>query len=160
MARRGRATHRRFNGWQILFNEPFTTAYGDLSASLNPKEFKQHPDIKLFSALYKVIYEVVPGDPNHPDFRLDGQLRKFRRVKGRGLPARFRLFFIFMESTKTIVFLYMNDRRSLRKAGDPRDPYGKFSRLVQQGVIGSDFEENYRIWGQGPLGPGEPYAGT
>jgi toxin YhaV len=153
VARRGQATPRQFNGWRILFNEPFTTAYGDLSAkirklklSLSPEEFKQHQDVKLFSSLYRVIYELVPDNPTHPDFRLDGQLKKFRRVKGKGLPARFRLFFIFMESTKTIVFLYMNDRRSLRKDGDPRDPYERFARLVQQGVIGSDFEENLKIW--------------
>jgi len=113
---------------------------------LSAKDFKQHPDAKLFSALYKVIYEVVPDNPNHPNFRLEGELRKFRRVKGKGLPARFRLFFIFMKSAKAIVFLYMNDRKSLRKEGASRDPYKTFSRLIQQGDIGSDFEENHRIW--------------
>jgi toxin YhaV len=153
VARRGPSDQRRFNGWRVLFNEPFTTAYGDLSAksrklksSLGTKEFQQHPDVKLFSALYRVIYEVVPDNPSHPDFRLEGQLRKFRRVKGKGLPARLRLFFIFMQSTNTMIFLYINDRRSLRKEGDSKDPYERFSRLVQQGVIGSDFDENYKIW--------------
>lgn len=154
MARRGR--DRIFNGWRILFNEPFTTAYGDLSAcvrwfrtTLPDDVYRQHPEVKLFAALYRVVYEIVPDNPGHPDFRLEGSLKKFRRVKGRGLPSRYRLFFVFMDSAKTIVFLYVNDRRALRKAGDTNDPYQRFRSLVDQGVIGSDFEENYLRWQSG-----------
>src|SRR5487761_1396886 len=140
---------RTFNGWHILFNEPFTTRYGDLSArvrdlkrSLTAEEYGRHPDVKLFSALYRIVYEIVPENPDHADFRLRGDLKKFRRVKGKGLPRRYRLFFMYMESAKAIIFLYVNDERSMRKQGDDDDPYERFAVLVRLGRVSADFERN------------------
>ncbi len=121
----------------------------DQSSSIESEpEFALFLSFKLFSALYGLGYDIIPSDPNHKDFRLHAPLAKFRRIKGHGLPRRYRVFFVFLESAKTIIFLYVNDERTLRRQGDSRDPYARFTALVQQGLIGDDFDSNYRIWGR------------
>jgi toxin YhaV len=137
----------------VLFTEPFLSAYGDLSArarklngELSEEEYQHHPDVKLFLAVRELTREVIPSDPHHADYQLHGDLAKFRRTKGRGLPKRYRLFWALSEQLRVIIFLYMNDSASLRKEGDRSDPYHRFSGMCRRGEIGPDFEENYRRW--------------
>lgn len=145
---------RTFHGWTLLFNEPFTTRYGDLSARVRglksqlgeSDEYAQHPDVKLFAAVRALVFEVVPREPDHPAFRLKDDLRKFRRVKGRGLPSRYRMYFVFSDRLKVIIFLYLNDAKSVRKEGSANDPYAIFKGLVQRGKLGADFEANLEVW--------------
>lgn len=144
---------RTFCGWRVLFTEPFTTRYGDLSGraralsvALSREDYQRHAEAKLFKTVFKIVYEIVPADPDHPDFRLAGELKPFRRVKGRGLPRRMRLFFVFSEKARTIIFLYLNNAGTLRKAGDRHDPYDVFRGLIRKGEIGGDFGSNYEHW--------------
>lgn len=144
---------RTFFGWRVLFTEPFTTRYGDLSGraralrgTLSPEDYKRHVDAKLFRAVFKLVYEIVPANPDHSDFRLSGELKAFRRVKGKGLPRRMRMFFVFSEKAKAVIFLYINDAGTLRKAGDRNDPYDIFRDLLRKGDIGGDFASNYENW--------------
>jgi len=146
-------SEKTFHGWTVLFSEPFLSAYGDLSAKarklkheLPEEEYEQHPDVKLFLTVRELTRDIIPSDPHHAGYRLHGDLSKFRRTKGRGLPGRYRLFWVFSEQLKAIIFLYLNDSRSLRKEGDRSDPYRVFSAMVGRGEIGTDFEENYRQW--------------
>jgi toxin YhaV len=146
-------SERIFHGWTVLFTEPFLSAYGDLSArarklkgALSGEEYERHPDVKLFLAVRELTRNVIPSGPQHADYQLHGDLAKFRRTKGRGLPKRYRLFWVFSEQLRVIIFLYMNDSASLRKEGDRSDPYNLFSSMVQRGEIRADFEENYRHW--------------
>jgi toxin YhaV len=150
----GGVSPRTFHGWTLLFNEPFTTRYGDLSArarSLREQlgdgdEYARHPDVKLFAAVRALVFDIVPREPDHPAFRLRDDLRKFRRVKGRGLPSRYRMYFVFSERLKVIIFLYLNDAKSFRKEGSSNDPYVIFRGLVQRGQLGADFDANYEVW--------------
>lgn len=101
-----------------------------------------HPDAKLLAAVVRLVETVVPADPDHPDFRLRGGLSRFRRAKGRGLPSRYRLFWVFSSRARAIVFLYLNDATSLRKAGARSDPYERFSAMLRRGELGAEFEAN------------------
>ncbi|MGH7777911.1 MAG: type II toxin-antitoxin system YhaV family toxin, partial [Candidatus Dormibacterales bacterium] len=87
-----------------------------------------------------------PEDPDRKEFRLEGELAMFRRVKKRGLPARYRLFYVFSSEAQAIIFLYLNDDRTLREEGARRDPYVVFTGLLRRGEIGGDFEKNYERW--------------
>jgi toxin YhaV len=101
-----------------------------------------HPDVKLLAAVVRLVETVVPADPDHPDFRLRGGLGRFRRAKGHGLPSRYRLFWVFSSRARAIVFLYLNDASSLRKAGARSDRYARFSALLRRGELGADFDAN------------------
>jgi toxin YhaV len=119
----------RFNGWRILGHPVFRERYLALRsearrlASTRPvAEARQHPTIKLFAAVNQILTDVIPADPDAPDFRLRDELAMFRRVKGHGLPDRYRLFFVFSSARRVIIVLYLNDDSSLRKEGERTDP--------------------------------------
>ena len=101
-----------------------------------------HPDVKLLAAVVRIARTIVPADPDHPDFRLRGNLARFRRAKGHGMPSRYRLFWVFSSRARAIVFLYLNDASTLRKQGAKSDPYERFSAPARRGEIGPDFEAN------------------
>ena len=138
----------------MVFAPPFAARYEKLLSEaerlrrrLPEAEYRAHPTVKLLAAVTRLIDE-IPGDPNATDFRLRGTLRKFRRAKGRGLPDRYRLFWVFSEAARTIIILYLNDESSLRKVRAKSDPYVIFERMIGRGELGKDFEENYARWRQ------------
>lgn len=143
-----------FNGWRVLFTQPFTARYGDLRGQVrrlkeelgDTPRFHAHPTTRLFNAIHRAVFQLVPADPDRKDFRLEGDLARFRRVKKAGLPARYRLFYIFSSEARAIIFLYLNDEETLRKEGSGSDPYVVFTRLLGRGEIGRDFEKNYQRW--------------
>ena len=141
------------NGWIVLAHPVFARRYvalrddvRRLKGELTADAYKRSPTVKLFAALRRLITEIVPQDPNAPEYMLRGPLARYRRAKGRGLPPRYRLFWIFSTQAKTIIFLYINDEATLRKEGAKSDPYAVFERLVERGDIGADFSENYEAW--------------
>jgi toxin YhaV len=141
------------NDWTVLYHPIFASRFTALldeaqrlKARLSQNDYIQHPRVKLAAAVYRLITEVVPANPDAPDYRLHGTLAKFRRAKGQGLPPRYRLFWVFSQQAHVIVFLYLNDDTTLRKAGARTDPYTQFERLVTRGEIGADFAANLRAW--------------
>lgn len=127
------------NGWRILFHPVFAKRFAALrneaerlKGSLTDEQYRQHPTAKLLTGVTQLIQQQVPADPNAPDFRLKGDLAKFRRAKGKGLPPRYRLFWVFSSKARVIIFLYLNDEDTLRKEGSPRDPYQIFSQAALQ----------------------------
>ncbi len=143
------------NGWRILLDPAFAARYAALldeaarlKATLDSEAFRQHPTVKLGASVRRLITEIVPADPNAPAFRLSGDLARFRRAKGHGLPPRYRLFWTFSNEARVIIFLYLNDESTLRKEGARSDPYERFKRLVERGEIGADFGQNYAAWQQ------------
>ena len=99
-----------------------------LRNKLSNEEFQQHEIVKLAYRICKADQEIIPQDPNRPEYRLIGNLKKYRRYK-QGL-QRYRLFFCFSNHPKIILYLYLNDEKHLRKAGDRKDPYEEFKKLA------------------------------
>ena len=100
----------------------------DLRNKLRDEEFRQHEIVKLAYRIRCADREIIPQDPNRPEYLLTGNLKKYRRYK-QGL-QRYRLFFCFSNHPKIILYLYLNDEKHLRKAGDKNDPYEEFKSLV------------------------------
>jgi toxin YhaV len=147
------------HGWTLLYHPLFGARYNALRAEvrrlkrrLTADEFRQHPTVKLAAAVHRLVTQIVPVDPNAPEFWLKGELARFRRAKGHGLPPRFRQFWVFSETTRTIIFLYLNDNVTLRKDGASIDPYRVFAGLVSRGTIGDDYETNRRVWERAQVG--------
>jgi toxin YhaV len=117
-----------------------------LKERLSPEAYRGHDTVKLFAALFRLVREIIPANPDDPRFRLRGNLAKFRRAKGLGLPSRYRLFWVFSQRHRTIVYLYLNGETTLRKEGASTDPHTVFSRLVARGDVGADFDANLARW--------------
>lgn len=139
------------NGWSLYYHRVFKAALDDLEAVVtqlsanDPASYKTHPKTRLLASVYKSITQLVPSNPDSPDFRLGKTLgaenAHWRRVK-KGMPDRYRLFFRFASSPeKVIVYVWFNDEDTLRKAGSRTDVYETFRRMLGRGRVPSSIDE-------------------
>ena len=133
------------HGWSLYFYRSFKVALDELEAVVtklsaqDPAGYQTHPKTKLLASVYRAITELVPANPDAPDFRLGKTLgadnTNWRRVR-KGMPDRYRLFFRFASSpVKVIVYVWFNDEDTLRKAGSKTDAYETFKRMLARGVV-------------------------
>lgn len=136
------------NGWRIYFvKRLFGKQRRDLQAqvrqlkkTLSPEGYQQHSQVKLYAAVMTVIKEKIPLAPFATHFALSGPLKKYGRVKKMGLPDRYRLFFRALQTSKekAIFILWLGYPR---KAGDKKDCYRAFTRMVQRGDFPDSLDE-------------------
>ncbi|MBY7903044.1 type II toxin-antitoxin system YhaV family toxin [Vibrio fluvialis] len=112
----------------------------------DPVGFFSHPKYKLLVAVVDNITENVPNNPDNPDFRqgltLGKKNKSWRRVKKKDLPPRYRLFFQFSSKVpKTIIYAWMNDETTQRKAGARTDVYAVFEKMLKGGKVPNTWAE-------------------
>jgi len=139
------------NGWNLFQFRTFALRLKALTqevaslAKSDPTGYKQHPKTKLLASVYRSIIETVPTNPADPVFRLGHTLGKqngnWRRVK-KGLPQRYRLFFMFATNPlQVVIYAWLNDEDTLRKEGSRTDVYGVFKRMLERGEVPSTIDE-------------------
>ena len=142
------------NGWSLYYYRTFKAALDELEAVVarlatdDPAGYKTHPKAKLLASVYRAITQLVPANPDAPQFRLGKTLgsanTNWRRVK-KGMPDRYRLFFRFASSpVKVIVYVLFNNEDTLRKAGSKSDVYESFKRMLARGVVPGDIDDLLR----------------
>lgn len=107
-----------------------------LKKKLPKNKFIKHDLVKFAKRLREADKTTIPDDPSHQDYRLSGELRKFKRYK-RGL-QRYRLFFCYSTNPPIIVYLYLNDDKTLHEEGSKTDPYEIFTKFVHQKKVSSN----------------------
>ena len=128
------------NGWRLFTHPLFTrqlerlvSQVGALAAQ-TPETFKNHPATKLLATIRRYILEIIPADPNAAEFRQGNTLgpdnRHWFRAK---FHERYRLFYRFSSQDKVIIYAWVNDEGSLRKAGAKTDPYTIFQSMLASG---------------------------
>ena len=136
------------NGWRLYYYRVFKAALDELEAVVgklaadDPEGYKSHPKTRLLASVYRAVTQLVPANPDAPDFRLGKTLgdahTNWHRVK-KGLPERYRQFFRFASNpVKVVVYVWFNDEDALRKAGARTDVYETFKRMLARGVVPSD----------------------
>lgn len=128
------------HGWNLLFHECLSEQLQKLHAAAerarqqDPQGFASNANVRLFDALSRLIFEVVPSDPNRDEYRqgntMGSAFRHWRRAK---IGRRFRLFFRFDSKTRIIIFAWVNDENTLRASGSKNDPYAVFQRMLARG---------------------------
>jgi len=88
------------HGWNLLFHECLSEQLQKLHAAdrrarqQDPQGFESNVNVQLFAALSKMIFDVVPSNPNRQAYRqsstMGAAFRHWRRAK---VGRRFRLFF-------------------------------------------------------------------
>ena len=117
----------------------------DLKARLPHEEFITHEVVKIAARIRDADQNIIPQNPDLPEYKLHAELRKYRRYK-RGL-QRYRIMFCFSNEPRLIVYLYINDEKHLRKAGDKNDPYEEFKKLVKRQHFSHDPRDpNLQKW--------------
>jgi len=128
------------NGWRLFRHAEFRHAINALAADVKrlarqqPKDWQSHPKAKLLRRIIDLIEIEIPRNPNAPEYAQGNTLgpshRHWRRAKFLG---RFRLFFRFDSASRIIVYAWVNDENTLRKAGSRTDPYVVFRRMLDDG---------------------------
>lgn len=129
------------HGWRLLAHPVFLDQLGRLLMALeqarraDPEGWRGKADAKLLAALRPLVLGRIPRDPLAAEFRQGNTLgsahRHWFRAKFGG--ARFRLFFRAASRARVIVYAWVNDRDTLRKAGSGTDPYAVFGAMLTGG---------------------------
>lgn len=128
------------HGWSLLFHDCLVEqlqklkAASDRAEAADPAGFEANANVKLYRALGQLIFETVPSDPAREEFRQGNTMgttyRHWRRAR---IGRRFRLFFRYDSKARVIVFVWVNDERTLRSAGSKSDPYAVFQKMLDRG---------------------------
>jgi len=128
------------HGWKLFRARAFSEALDGLEAELvrlaaeRPDDASSHPKAKLLARILNLILDEIPRDPNAATYQLGNTLgpshRHWRRAK---FLQRFRLFFRFDSASRIIIYAWVNDENTLRKAGSRSDPYAVFLRRLNDG---------------------------
>jgi toxin YhaV len=129
------------HGWVLHAHPLFLDQIERLLAAVerakraDPEGWQSKADTRLLAAIRVLILDRIPRDPLAPEFRQGNTLgrehRHWFRAKFAG--SRFRLFFRADSQARVIVYAWVNDRDTLRKAGAGTDPYAVFGRMLASG---------------------------
>ena len=101
----------------------------------DPQGWTGKPDARLLAALRALLLDRIPRDPLAAEFRQGNTLGRERRhwFRAKFGGNRFRLFFRADSRAQVIVYAWVNDRNTLRKAGANSDPYAVFAGMLAGG---------------------------
>src|SRR5580700_7804138 len=139
------------NGWNLYAYAAFGDAFETLNDAVEdlkrkqPEKYEGHPKAKLLKRLLELILDEIPRDPNAAEYQLGNTMgpthRHWRPAKFLG---RFRLFYRFSTAHKAIVYAWVNDETTLRKAGSRTDPYAIFHKRLRGGDPPDDWDDLFR----------------
>jgi toxin YhaV len=128
------------NGWRLFVHPLFAqqlerlTSQVEALAAKDPETYRSQPATKLLATIRRYIWEIIPNNPNAAEFRQGNTLgsdnRHWFRAK---FHDRYRLFYRFSRQDKVIIYAWVNDEDSLRKAGSTTDPYSIFRNMLASG---------------------------
>ena len=129
------------HGWRLYAHPLFLDQLERLLASVerakrsDPQEWRRKADAQLLAALTRLVLDRIPRDPLAPEFRQGNTLGPARRhwFRAKFGGNRFRLFFRADSRARVIVYAWVNDRDTLRKAGASSDPYAVFAAMLAGG---------------------------
>lgn len=116
-------------------------------AQKDPEGYVRHEEVKFFKRVRNAM-NVCLEDPSRKEYEMGDLLARqqhngkslgkghghWRRIK-KDMPSRYRLFFVFSLAACEVIFAWLNDEDSLRRAGHKKDVYAVFARLVASGKI-------------------------
>jgi toxin YhaV len=136
------------NGWTLFQHTLFKAEYAKLLAEVEklaqtqPETYQNHIRTKLLKRITDLISEEIPADPGHERFQQGKTLgaghQHWKRAKF-GKDHRYRLFFRYEQKKrgdqviKVVIYAWMNNGKTLRKAGDKNDPYALFAKGLKKG---------------------------
>lgn len=135
-------------GWRLAAASAFLEQFNELLRAVeaiemrDPRGAPAHPKTKLLKRVPQLVHEEIPRGPNAREYQLGNTLgpgqRHWRRAKFLG---RFRLFFRFSSRSRVIIYAWVNDENTLRKAGSRKDPYAVFADRLRAGNPPDDWED-------------------
>jgi toxin YhaV len=126
--------------WRLFVHSAFSAPFDGLVTEVarlqksDPGGYVQHPKPKLLKRIVDLIETEIPRYPGAAEYNLGNTLgpayRHWRRAK---FLSRFRLFFRYNSKAAVIIYVWVNDENTLRKAGSGHDPYHVFGSMLRRG---------------------------
>ena len=139
------------NGWSIYAHPIFLDQLEKLIEEVetrqarDPKNWQKKNCTKRLAAIFKLVNEVIPHDPNDPAFRQGNTLGSDRKHWFRAkFFQQYRLFFRFDSSAKVIVLAWVNDEDTKRAYGSKTDAYVTFKDMLENGDPPDSFEKLFK----------------
>ena len=136
------------NGWSLYIWKELADRWGAVRAEVerlrakDPTGYVHAPSTKMLAMLAALMLREIPANPNANEYRQGHSLGKrwanWRRPK---FFRRFRLFFRFHSQRRAIIYVWLNDENTLRKAGARTDPYAVFAKMLSTGTPPDDFDQ-------------------
>ncbi len=135
------------HGWRLFAHPVFVDQMERLTTSVerarahDPDRWQNKTDTRLLAAVHALVLDRIPRHPLAPEFRQGNTLGPERRhwFRAKFAGNRFRLFFRADSAARVIVYAWVNDRDTLRKAGAGSDPYAVFARMLASGKPPDDW---------------------
>lgn len=130
------------NGWTVYAHPLFLDQLEAMIETVekarkkDPTRYKRKRATKLLSAVLKVAFENIPGDPTRDVYRLGSTLGEDHKHWFRAkFLQQFRLFFRYQQSAdaKIIVLAWVNDDSTLRAYESANDAYAVFRKMLDRG---------------------------
>ena len=135
------------NGW-ILFAHPLfldqveeRNARVVAQAAKDPKGYQQKNSAKRLAAIMRLAFDVIPQDPERPEYRQGSTLGDDRKHWFRAkFYQQYRLFFRFHAAQRIIVYAGVNDEDSKRAYESSTDAYRTFRKMLDSGNPPDDWD--------------------
>jgi toxin YhaV len=127
---------RRLVGHPVLLAQlDKLIAAAERARQSDPAGWQGNANVKLLATLRDLMLDRVPRDPLAAEFRQGNTLGPTHRhwFRAKFGANRFRLFFRADSASRIVVYIWVNDRDTLRKAGAASDPYAVFARMLAHG---------------------------
>ena len=128
------------NGWRLYAHPLFLVQLNKLTKQVlalkekEPANYTSKNATKRLAAIRKLIFEVIPQDPSLPEYRqgktLGDKHKHWFRAK---FFQQYRLFFRYHASSKTIIYAWVNDEKTLREYESKSDAYKQFQKMLKTG---------------------------
>ncbi|MEM9924752.1 MAG: type II toxin-antitoxin system YhaV family toxin [Cyanobacteria bacterium P01_D01_bin.50] len=125
------------NGWRIFAHPLFLEQYEELLTQVEylrqkyPHDYKKKNATKRLAAIAKLVFEVIPQDPTRNEYRQGNTLgedyKHWFRAK---FFQQYRLFFRYHQTSKIILFAWVNDENSKRAYDSRTDAYKVFRKML------------------------------
>ena len=135
------------NGWKLYVWPEFRDRWTGMRTSVeearrrDPDGYRSRREAKFFAVVRDLVLHEIPSDPAAAHFRqgktMGSHHTHWRRAK---FMRRFRLFFRFHTPSKSIIYVWLNDETTLRKAGASSDVYSVFAGMLGSGKPPTDWD--------------------
>ena len=136
------------NGWKIYAHPVFIKQVENLISEVlkrkqkDPDTWQQKNCAKRLKAIFKLISEDIPNDPQGSQFQQGNTLGSagthWFRAK---FFQQYRLFFRFDSNAKVILLAWVNDEKTLRAYDSKSDAYTVFQKMFTNGTPPNNFDD-------------------
>jgi toxin YhaV len=135
-------------GWTIFAHPLFLAQIEALDEQVralkqkNPDVYLKMNATKRLAAIIKLAFDVVPQNPSRPEYRQGGTLGEDHKHWFRAkFFQQYRLFFRYHESSKVIVYAWVNDEMTKRAYDSTDDAYRVFRKMLESGHPPDDWDQ-------------------